>query len=82
MRPLASGSAGRQTMTLVASTPRNAWHSLVSSTRPPRQRPIAPSPSHTSARGTAPSRQINSHQPVNRSSARRDGSSIASSQRE
>ena len=35
--------------------PRNAWQSPVSSGRPARHRPIAPSPSQTSTRGTAPS---------------------------
>ena len=48
--------------------PRNAWHSAVSSGFPARHRPIAPSPSQTSARGTAPSAAISCHQPANRSS--------------
>ena len=80
--PLASGSAGLQTITLVPSTPRNAWHSAVSSVRPARHRPTAPSPSQTSTRGTAPSAAISCHQPANRSSARRVGISTADSHRE
>ena len=40
---------------LAPSTPRNAWQSSVSSVLPARHRPIAPSPSQTSTRGTAPS---------------------------
>src|ERR687883_838895 len=82
MIPLASGSAGRQTNTLAPSVPRNAWHWSVSSLHPPRQRPIAPSPSQTSTRGTAPSRSISRHQPANTSSAHRDGSNNASNHRE
>ena len=82
MSPLASGSAGRHTSTLAANTPRKAWHSVVNSERPPRQRPIAPSPSHTSTRGTAPNPVISRHHPANRSSACLLGNSMASSQRE
>ena len=41
MSPLASGSAGRHARTLAARVPRKAWHSVVNSERPPRQRPIA-----------------------------------------
>ncbi|CFE46299.1 Uncharacterised protein [Mycobacterium tuberculosis] len=55
---------------------------MVNSDRPPRQRPIAPSPSHTNTRGTAPNASISRHQPANRSSAHLLGSSIANSQRE
>ena len=62
--PLASGSAGRHTRTLAARVPRKAWHSVVNSERPPRQRPIAPSPSHTSTRGTAPRPWMSRHQPA------------------
>ena len=62
--------------------PRNAWHSAVSSLRRPRHRPIAPSPSHTSVRGTAPSASISAHHPANRSSACRDGTSSAEAHRE
>jgi hypothetical protein len=36
-----SGSVGRQTITLAASVPRNAWQSAVSSVRPPRDRALA-----------------------------------------
>jgi hypothetical protein len=50
------GSVGRQTITFAATVPRNAWHSAVSSARPPRHRPIAHSPSHTNTRGAAPKR--------------------------
>ena len=82
MMPLCSGSAGLSTITFVPSTPRNAWQSPVSSTRPPRLRPIAPSPSQTSTRGTAPSASMSRHQPANRSSARRVGIKIAESHRE
>jgi len=64
-------------ITLAARVPRNPWQSAVSSLRRPRHRPIAPSPSHTSARGTAPSPAISRHQPANRSSARRDGTRSA-----
>ena len=49
---------------------------------PARHRPIAPSPSQTSARGTAPSRAISCHQPANRSGAARVGISSADSHRE
>jgi hypothetical protein len=55
LSPFASGSAGRQTSTFAPSVPRNPWQSVVSSLCPPRHRPIAPSPSQTSTRGTAPS---------------------------
>jgi NAD(P)-dependent dehydrogenase (short-subunit alcohol dehydrogenase family) len=51
------------TTTLVVRVPRNAWHSAVSSGRLAGHRPIARSPSHTSARGTTPSPAINCHQP-------------------
>ena len=60
---------GRQMTTFAASVPRNPWHSPVSSVRRPRHRPIAPSPSQTSTRGTAPSASISCHQPANRSCA-------------
>jgi len=62
--------------------PRNAWQSPVSSAFPDRHRPIAPSPSHTSTRGTAPRPSISRHQPANRSAACRDGISTADSHRE
>jgi hypothetical protein len=79
---LASGSRGWQIYTLLASVPRNPWHSAVSSIRPPRRRPTAPSPSHTSSLGTAPSASISAHHPANRSSAHRDGTSSADAHRE
>ena len=82
MIPFASGSAGLQTTTLAPSVPRKAWQSAVSSGRPARHRPIAPSPSHTSTRGTAPSPAMSCHQPANRSAAVRVGISSAISQRE
>jgi hypothetical protein len=78
---LASGSAGRHT-TFAARVPRNAWHSAVSSGLPARHRPIAPSPSHTSTRGTAPRPLISCHQPLNKSAALRVGMSTPISQRE
>ena len=78
---MASGSRGRQITTLAARVPRNPWHCPVSSTRRPRHRPIAPSPSQTSTRGTAPSPAISRHQPANRSSARRVGTSTAHAHR-
>src|SRR6266496_791564 len=53
-RPFASGSAGAQITTLAPSTPRNAWQAAVSSLRPRRHRPTAPSPSHTSTRRIRP----------------------------
>ena len=62
--------------------PRNPWHPAVSSIRPPRRRPTAPSPSHTSSFGTAPSASISAHHPANRSSAHRDGTSSADAHRE
>ena len=68
--------------TFVARVPRNAWQSAVSSLRPPRQRPTAPSPSQTSTRGTAPSEAISCHQPAIRSSAVREGISTAAAVRE
>src|SRR6266540_1484550 len=79
--PFASGSAGRQIRTLAPSTPRNAWQAAVSSLRPRRHRPTAPSPSHTSTRWTAPSPSSSCHQPPKRSSVPRVGSSSAPSQR-
>ena len=75
-------AAGLSTITFVPSTPRNAWQSAVSSIRPPRLRPTAASPSQTRVRGTAPSAWISRHQPANRSSAARVGTSTADSQRE
>ena len=81
-RPLASGSAGLQTITFAPRVPRNAWQSPVSSGLPARHRPTAPSPSHTSTRGTAPRFSISCHQPANRSSACRDGISAAARCRE
>ncbi len=69
-------------ITFAASVPRNAWHFCVSSLRRPRHRPIAPSPSHTSARGTAPSASISCHQPAKRSSACLLGTSTAEAHRE
>ena len=80
--PLASGSAGLHTITLAPSTPRNAWQCPVSSGRLFRHRPIAPSPSHTSTRGTAPNPAISCHHPAYRSSAARDGTSTAEANRE
>jgi hypothetical protein len=74
---LASGSPGLQIGTFVARVPRKPWQSAVSSLRFPRHRPIAPSPSHTKTRGTAPRVLISCHQPVNKSSARRVGISTA-----
>ena len=71
-----------QTITRVARVPRKAWQPAVSSGRPARHRPIAPSPSHTSTRGTAPSLSISCHQPANRSGAPRDGTSTPESHRE
>jgi hypothetical protein len=59
--------------------PRNPWHSAVSLSG---CRPIAPSPSHTSSFGTAPSAWISAHHPANRSSAHRDGTSSAEAHRE
>ena len=82
MSPFASGSAGLHTITLVASVPRKAWHSAVSSTLPPRQRPMAPSPSQTSTRGTAQSAAISCHQPANTSAADRVGINTPDNQRE
>ena len=54
---LRAGSVGLQTTTLAPSLPRNACHLAVSSDLPARHRPIAPSPSQTSTRGTAPARR-------------------------
>ncbi|CRK60480.1 1-deoxy-D-xylulose 5-phosphate synthase [Alloactinosynnema sp. L-07] len=68
--------------TFVASVPRNAWQSAVSSLRPPRHRPTAPSPSQTSTRGTAPNFSTSRHHPANKSSAQRFGISTAESHRE
>jgi hypothetical protein len=51
--PLASGSAGRHNVTATPSTPRNAGIAEVSCGRPDFHDPIAPSLSHTNARGTA-----------------------------
>ena len=51
-------------ITFAASVPRKPWHSAVSSVRRPRHRPMAPSPSQTSARGTAPSASMSCHQPA------------------
>jgi hypothetical protein len=70
------------TITFAPSVPRNAWHSPVSSVLPQRHRPIAPSPSQTSVRGTAPSRSMSCHQPANKSGAARDGINVADNQRE
>ena len=47
----------------------NAWHSAVSSLRPPRCRPTAPSPSQTSTRATASHCPRSCRHPQNRSSA-------------
>jgi hypothetical protein len=69
-------------ITFAARVPRNAWHSPVSSGFPARHRPTAPSPSHTSTRGTAPSAAISCHQPANKSPACRDGTSTPGSHRE
>jgi hypothetical protein len=67
---------------LRTNVPRNAWHSPVSSTRPARDRPIAPSPSRTSTRGIDPRRSISCHQPANRSCELRVGINTADNQRE
>ena len=81
--PLASGSAGLQMYTFTPSTPRNAWQAPVSSGARARHRPTAPSPSHTSVLGTAPSCSDSSrHQPAYRSGASREGISVAPANRE
>jgi len=72
--------------TCAPSTPRKACACSVNWVRPRRRLPTAPSPSHTSIRGTPPSPITGSvnrrHQPAYKSSAHREGTSRAVSHRE
>jgi len=81
-KALALGSAGLQITTLAARVPRKLWQAAFSSGWRDRHRPIAPSPSHTSTRGTAPSIESSFRQPAYRSSAPRLGISTAEAHRE
>ena len=55
------------------SVPRKAFIASVSTGRPPRQEPTAPSLSHTSAFGTRPQPLISRQCPASRSAAFREG---------